>query len=192
MSILVVSTISNSTNTVYIPVETIRTKEAYANFYYSVNDAAGDLTIANTGTYGATMAFNNVYFQTGITGNTTNYTWTHAYTGKYMMTVTYRQGSGGDVWTVLAICKNGPIEAVGVSGRTGSEDSHNENYNIFYNVDSTSATYQLQNWAGATGKAVASDMSQGNPGWTNYTSLIGSRTGDMGRMVDYIIRRLGD
>lgn len=192
MSTIIVSTISNSTNTVYIPVDTIINKQAYANFYYSVNDAAGDLTIANTGTYGATMAFNNVSSQLNITGNINNYTWTHKYTGSYLMTVTYRQGSGGDVWTVLAICKNGPIEAVGVSGRTGSEDSHNENYNIFYTVDSTSATYQLQNWAGATGKAVASDMSQGNPGWTNYNTLIGSRTGDTGRMVDYIIRRLGD
>ena len=54
------------------------------------------------------------------------------------------------------------------------------------------ATYQLQHWAGATGKTVLSDMSQSNPGWTNYATLHNNRTGDTGRMVDYIIRRLGD
>lgn len=190
MSTIIVNTLTNSTNTVYIPVETIRTKEAYANFYYSVNDAAGDLTIANTGTYGATMAFNNVSSQLNITGNIDNYTWTHTHTGKYIINVLFRQHTGGDIWTVLAVCKNGPAEAVGVSGRVGSRNSVMDNFNIFYEVDSTSATYQLQHWATGT-KTVWSDFTT-TPGWTNYNTLIGSKTGDTGRMVDYIIRRLGD
>ena len=167
------------------------TIQAFANFYYSVNDASGDLTIANTGTYGATMGFNVRAIEKNIVGNVSNYTWTHGYTGYYMITTTYRQTSGGDVWTCLAICKNGPISAVGISARTGSEDSHNENYSIIYPVDDISATYQLQHWSGG-GKSVAADMSQGNPGWTNYATLHNNRAGDTGRMVDYIIRRLGD
>ena len=150
MSILTVSTLRNSSNSVYLPIETIRNKEAFANFYYSVNDAAGDLTIANTSTYGATMGFNVRAIEKNIVGNVSNYTWTHAYTGYYMITTTYRQASGGDVWTCLAVCKNGPATAVGISARTGSEDSHNENYSIIYPVDDTSATYQLQNWAGSS------------------------------------------
>jgi len=192
MSILTVNNLRNSSNSVYLPIETIRNKEAFANFYYSVNDAAGDLTIANTSTYGATMAFNVRAIEKNIVGNVSNYTWTHAYTGYYMITTTYRQHSGADVWTCLAVCKNGPATAVGISARTGSEDSHNENYSIIYPVDDTSATYQLQNWAGSVGKTVTSDMSQSNPGWTNYATLHNNRTGDTGRMVDYIIRRLGD
>jgi hypothetical protein len=102
----------------------------------------------------------------------------------------YRQASGGDVWTVLAVTKAGDSVAVGVSTRTGSEDSHNENYTVVYTVDNTSATYQLQHWATTT-KTVSSDF-QSNPGWTNYSALCGNTTGDIGRMVDYYIERIGD
>jgi hypothetical protein len=191
MSTLIVSTLKNSSNSIYLPIESIRNKEAFANFYYSVNDAAGDLTIANTNTYGATMAFNVRSIEKNITGNINNSTWTHAYTGYYMITTTYRQGSGADVWTCLAVCKNGPATAVGITARTGSEDSHNENYSIIYPVDDTSATYQLQHWVHSSSKVVSSDFGS-NPGWTNYGTLHNNRTGDTGRMVDYIIRRLGD
>ena len=191
MSTLVVSTIRNTSNSAYVPIESIITKEAYANFYYSVNDNAGNLEIANTSTYGATMAFNVIGAQKNITGSTINYTWTHTYTGYYMITVGYRQHSGGDVWTVLGVSKNGPATTVGISARTGSEDSHSENYHVMYSVDSTSATYQLQHWVQATGKTVSSDFT-GTPGWTGYGALVNNTTGDTGRMVNYIIRRLGD
>lgn len=191
MSILTVNTLRNSSNSVYLPIETIRNKEAYANFYYSVNDSASTLEIANTSTYGATMRFNVVSSQKNITGNINNYTWTHTHTGAYMLTVTYRQNSGADVWTVLGVCKNGPANVVGISARTGSEDSHNENYNIFYTVDDTSATYQLQHWVQSTGKTVNLDFT-GTPGWTGYASLVNNTTGDTGRAIDFIIRRLGD
>lgn len=190
MSTLTLGTIRNSSNTIYIPIETIN-KQAYANFYYSVNDSASTLEIANTSTYGATMRFNVVGSQKNITGNVGNYTWTHAFTGAYMLTVTYRQNSGGDVWTVLSVCKNGPANTVGISARTGSEDSHNENYNIFYTVDDTAATYQLQHWVQATGKSVTLDYT-GTPGWIGYAALVNNATGDTGRTIDFIIRRLGD
>lgn len=191
MSTLTVSNLRNSSNSVYLPIESIRNKEAFANFYYSVNDAAGNIEIANSSTYGATMAFNVCPIQKNIIGNTGNFTWTHSLTGYYLMTVSYRQGSGADIWTVLAICKNGPANAVGVSARTGSEDSHNENYSIIYPVDDTAATYQLQHWVHTTTKTVSSDFAS-TPGWNGYAGLINNRTGDTGRMVDYVIRRLGD
>ena len=190
MSTLRVDTLTNTANSYQISVNSL--KIAYCNMYYSVNDAAGTLTIADTSTYGAKMQFNKLGPSQNITANVSDSTWTHAYTGTYRVFTAYRQNSGGDVWTVLAVTKGGNATAVGISARTGSEDSHNENYSIIYTVDSTTATYQLQQWVGATGKTVTSDFSQGNPGWTNYASLCGNTTGDIGRMVDYFVERLGD
>lgn len=188
---LKLDTLIDSTGTYSVNVDSLARIQAFANMYYSVNDAAGSLTIADTSTYGVTMAFNKVYVQKNIAVNTGNNTWIHAYTGVYRITCTYRQGSGGDVWTVLAVTKAGNSNAVGISARTGSEDSHNENYTIIYTVDSTTATYQLQHWVQSTGKTVSSDFA-GVPGWTNYSTLVGGTTGDTGRMVDYYIERLGD
>jgi len=187
---LKVDTLKDSTGNFSVNVNTIKI-QAYASVYYSVNDAAGTLTIADTSTYGVKMQFNKAGPCKNISVNTANSTWTHSYTGIYRIYTAYRQASGGDVWTVLAVTKNGNAEAVGVSARTGSEDSHNENYTIVYTVDSTTATYQLQHWVQSTGKTVTSDF-LGNPGWTNYSTLVGGTTGDIGRMVDYYIERLGD
>jgi hypothetical protein len=188
MSTLRVNTLTNTGNSYQISVNSI--KFAYASMYYAVNDAAGSLTIASSGTNGTKMLFNNLGPSQNITANTSTSTWTHAYTGTYRVYTAYRQGSGGDVWTVLAVTKAGDSVAVGVSTRTGSEDSHNENYTVVYTVDNTSATYQLQHWATTT-KTVSSDF-QSNPGWTNYSALCGNTTGDIGRMVDYYIERIGD
>ena len=188
MSTVRVDTITNTANT--FSVATTSIKFAYASMYYSVNDAAGTLTISSSGTNGEKMQFNKLGPSQNITANTSDSTWTHAFTGTYRVYTAYRQNSGGDVWTVLAVTKAGNSVAVGVSARTGSEDSHNENYSVVYTVDSTSATYQLQHWS-TTGKTVTSDFSS-NPGWTNYSSLCGNTTGDIGRMVDYFVERLGD
>lgn len=188
---LKVDTLSDSTGTYSVNVNSLAQVQAYANMYYSVNDAAGSLTIADASTYGVTMAFNKVYVQKNIVCNTGNSTWTHAYTGVYKLYVAYRQGSGADIWTVLAVTKGGNSNAVGISSRTGSEDSHNENYTIIYQVDSTTATYQLQHWVHTTSKTVSSDFAS-TPGWTNYSTLVGGTSGDTGRMVDYYIERLGD
>lgn len=191
MSLVKVNTIENTSNTISIPTTNIVYKEAYASMYYAVNDAAGSLTIASTDTYGTKMQFNFAGPCKNITVNTTNSTWTHTYTGTYKIYTAYRQHSGGDVWTVLAVTKDGNSSAVGISTRTGSEDSHNENYTVIYTVDSTTATYQLQHWVQSTGKTVLSDFT-GEPGWSNYGTLTGNTTGDQGRMVDYYIQRLGD
>lgn len=167
--------------------------QAYANMYYSVNNAAGDLTIADTSTYGVKMLFNRAGVSKNIAINTTAATWTHSFTGIYQITIVYRQHTGGDVWTALAVTKNGAVEAVGVSARTGSRNSDSvDRWPIIYSVDSTTATYQVQHWCGLGSKTVWSSFSQSNPGWTNYNTLIGGVTGDNGRMVDYQIIRLGD
>ncbi len=188
MSVVRVDQITNTANSYQINTTSI--KFAHATMYYAVNDAAGSLTISSSGTYGNQMVFNNLGPSMNITANTTTSTWTHTHTGTYVIYTAYRQASGGDVWTVLAVTKAGNSTAVGVSARTGSEDSHNENYSVTYTVDSTSATYQLQHWS-TTGKTVTSDFSS-NPGWTNYSALCGNTSGDIGRMVNYYIQRLGD
>ena len=190
MSTVRVDTLTNTANTYQINTTSIRF--AYCNMYYAVNDAAGSLTIASSASTGTQMLFNNLGPSMNITANTTTSSWTHAATGTYQISVQYRQATGGDVWTVLGVTKAGNTTAVGVSARTGSADSNTAwNYEVIYTVDSTSATYQLQHWATAT-KTVSSDFSGGNPGWTNYASLCGNTTGDIGRMVDYRIVRLGD
>lgn len=191
--ILRVDQIQNSTGTATLSVASVAQLTAYANMYYSVNNAAGALTIADTSSTGVKMLFNRAGSSRNISLNTTNATWTHSYTGVYQITVMYRQESGGDVWTVLAVTKNGASEAVGVSARTGSANSATAwNYTWTYSVDSTTATYQVQHWCGTGSKTVTSSFTQSNPGWTNYSTLIGGVTGDNGRMVDYQIQRLGD
>lgn len=191
MSTLRVNNLSTTTGNFTIPTQNIG-RTAYASMYYAVNDAAVTLTIASSGTNGTQMLFNNAGPSQNVTVNTNTSTWTHAYTGTYQISTQYRQASGGDVWTVLAVTKAGNSVAVGITARTGSADNNTAwNYDLIYTVDSTSATYQLQHWATAT-KTVISDFSGGNPGWTNYSALCGNTTGDIGRMVDYKILRLGD
>lgn len=190
MSTLRVNNLSTTTGNFTIATQNIG-RTAYASMYYAVNDAAVTLTISSSGSTGTQMLFNNAGPSQNITVNTATSTWTHAYTGTYRAYTAYRQSTGGDVWTVLAVTKGGNSVAVGVTARTGSEDSHNENYSVTYTVDSTSATYQLQQWS-TGGKTVTSDFSGGNPGWTNYSALCGNTTGDIGRMVDYFIERIGD
>jgi len=190
MSTLKVDTIGTTSGNFTVPTQNIG-KTAFCNMYYAVNDGANTLTIASSSSTGTQMLFNNLGPSQYITANIAISTWTHTYTGTYVVYTAYRQASGGDVWTVLGVTKAGNSVAVGVSARTGSEDSHNENYSVIYTVDSTSATYQLQHWA-TTGKTVTSDFGGGNPGWTNYSSLCGNTSGDIGRMVNYYVQRLGD
>ena len=165
--------------------------QAYASMYYAVAPSSSVLSISDASTFGMQMLFNRAGPARSITVNTATSQWTHAYIGTYLVTVSYRQNSGADVWTVLAVTRGGNSFAVGVSSRTGSEDSHNEDYRIVYTVDSTVQTYQLQHWS-TTGKTVTSGFGGGPPGWANYATLCGGFTGDAGRLVDYSIVRLGD
>lgn len=188
-SVLKVDTLTTTDLSHSIDVASL--KQAYGSYYYSVNDAAGSLTIANTATYGQQMLFNKVNTQLNISGDTATSRWTHAYTGVYRATISYRQHTGGDVWTVLAITKNGEVDAVGVSVRTGSTNNFFDHREIIYPVDSTTAFYQVQHWVQSTGKTVFSDFT-GKPGWANYDALVGNTNGDNGRMVEYFIHRIGD
>ena len=145
-----------------------------------------------SGTGGTHVAFSHVKSEQGITGDTSDNDWTHATTGYYLLKIRYRQGSGSDVWSVFGVTKAGASDCVGISARTGSEDSHNEAYDVLYRVDSTSATYQLQGWCGSGTKDVIDPTEQGKPNWTNYDTLVGITNNEGGVMLDMIISKIGD
>ena len=159
----------------------------YAHWFYT---SGGTVTIS-TGSNGTHIPISHVDYQSGITVSTSNNNWTHSTTGKYVLTIRYRQNSGGDVWTCWGITKGGNSDAVGVSARTGSENAHNEAYDIFYTVDSTSATYQVQGWCGSSTKTVKNPDAQGKPAWSNYDTLCGESNSTSGRQMDVIIQKIG-
>eukprot|EP00047_Mylnosiga_fluctuans_P020820 m.96720 g.96720 ORF g.96720 m.96720 type:complete len:879 (+) comp8642_c0_seq2:26-2662(+) len=164
---------------------------AFANFYY-MNTAT--FAIADSSAYGVTMPLNRAGPSLRITANTATNTWTHALTGTYVVQVAYRQQTGGDSWTVLAVTKDGSSNAVGVSARTGSTNSNlNSNHRVVYTVDSTTSTYQLQHWATAAKTVVGtSGFGGGPPQWGYYGTLCGGTSGDTGRPLDFLVYRLGD
>ena len=164
-------------------------KRAYAHFTYA--HATTHLSLAS-GTGGTHVAFTHVQSEQGITGDTSDNDWTHATTGYYQLQIRYRQASGGDVWSSFGVTKAGASDCVGISARTGSEDSHNEAYDVLYRVDSTSATYQLMGWCGCGTKDVIEPTEQGNPNWTNYDTLVGITNNEGGLMLDIIISKIGD
>lgn len=192
-SIIKVDTIQDLANTTSISVASLP-KTAHANFFYAVNQDAGSLTISGTGGTGAKMSFNKIDSNVNISPNVTDSTWTHAYTGRYVLRCQYRQDSGGDIWTVKAVTKGGDTVAVGISARTGSGNgSIPIIFEVYYTVDSTTATYQLQHWTNSTTKTVSSGFAGSNPSWTNYSTLTGGVTGSYtGRMVNYVVYRVGD
>ena len=164
-------------------------KRAYAHFTFC--DSSNHLSLAS-GTGGTHVAFSHVKSEQGITGDTSNNDWTHATTGYYQLQIRYRQGSGGDVWSVFGVTKDGASDCVGISARTGSENNVNEAYDVLYRVDSTSATYQLMGWCGVTTKDIVDPDSQGKPTWTNYDTLVGVTWNNGGVMLDMIINKIGD
>ena len=168
----------------------IATNANYACAHYIYRESGSGTTIATSGN-GTTMYISDVKLQKNITLDTGNSRWTHATTGIYFIIARYRQESGGDVWSVFGVTKNGNNDCVGVSARTGSENSHNEAYNIIYTVDSTSATYQLQGWS-SSNKTVKRPDGQGKPSWSNYDTLVGYSDSNGGVMMDYNIFKIGD
>ena len=169
----------------------IATNANYACAHYIYRESGSGTTIATSGN-GTTMYISDVKLQKNITLDTGNSRWTHATTGIYFIIARYRQESGGDVWSVFGVTKNGNNDCVGVSARTGSENSHNEAYNVIYTVDSTSATYQLQSWSGASNKSVKRPDGQGKPSWSNYDTLVGYSDSNGGVMMDINIFKIGD
>ena len=162
------------------------TANSFAHWFYT---SGSSVTISTTGA-GTHIPISNVDYQAGITVSTGNNNWTHATTGQYVLTIRYRQHGGGDVWTVWGVTKGGSSDAVGISARTGSENNHNEAYEVFYNVDSTSATYQLQGWCGTSSKAAKNPDGQGKPSWSNYDTLAGESSSTAGRQLDVIITKV--
>ena len=169
----------------------IATNATYACARYIYRESGGGTTISSTG-MGTQCPISDVIQQKNITLDTGNSRWTHATTGIYFLIVRYRQDTGGDVWSVFGVTKGGNSACVGTSARTGSENSHNEAYNIIYTVDSTSATYQLQGWSGAANKTVKRPDGQGKPSWSNYDTLVGYSEANNGVMLDYNIFKIGD
>ena len=169
----------------------ISTNATYACAHYIYRESGSGITISTSGN-GTQCAISDVIQQKNITLDTGNSRWTHATTGIYFLIVRYRQSTGGDIWSVFGVTKGGNSACVGTSARTGSEDSHNEAYNIIYTVDSTSATYQLQGWSGAANKTVTRPNAQGKPSWSNYDTLVGYSDSNGGVMLDYNIFKIGD
>ena len=162
---------------------------SYAHFMYN----SGDITLADTSSDGVQLGIQYVDVEKGITVSTTNNNWTHAKTGYYNLYLRYRQAAGGDVWTVYGVLKDGNSgTCVGASTRTGSENNINEAYEVFYKVDSTTATYQVNGWNHSGTKTASGTFSGGNPGWSGYEDVIGTTGTNAGIVVDYIIVRLGD
>ena len=163
---------------------------AFAHFFYK----GTTITIADNTSDGVQVAFNFTTVEKNITLSTTNNNWTHSKTGYYKLYMRYRQEAGDDYWTVFGILKGGNSgTCVGASARTGSQNSNNEAYEIFYKVDSTSSTYQLNGWVhGSVAKTAPGNMSGGKPGWSGYTDITQGTSANEGIGIDMIIERLGD
>lgn len=193
-STLRVDTITDTANTVQISTTNLAgaSKSACAAMYYSLNAGSGTVTIGDSSSYGVTIPFNTVQFQKYITAYGGSNYWQHSFTGYYAVQVNYRQNSGGDIWTVFAVTKNGNSTAVGLSARTGSGDSRFDTWMVAYPVDDTSARYQLQQWCEGT-KTVTTSYSTNQPSWGNYASLNNNTVGSgLGRALNLFVWRLGD
>ena len=168
----------------------IATNATYACAHYIYRESGSGTTTSSSGN-GTTMYISDVKLQKNITLDSGNSRWTHATTGIYFIIARYRQDTGGDMWSVFGVTKNGNSDCVGVSARTGSENSHNEAYNVIYTVDSTTATYQLQGWSSGN-KTVKRPDGAGKPSWSNYDTLVEYSDSNGGVMMDYNIFKIGD
>ena len=169
----------------------IATNATYACAHYIYRESGSATTMSSSGN-GTTMYISDVIQQKNITLDSGNSRWTHATTGIYFIMTRYRQDTGGDVWSVFGVTKDGNSNCVGTSARTGSENSHNEAYNVIYTVDSTSSTYQLQGWSSNTNKTVKRPSEGGKPSWSNYDTLVKYSDSNGGVMMDYNIFKIGD
>ena len=163
---------------------------ACAKFVYSSSSTNAD--VSGTAGTGQQVPFTHVTLQKNITGDVSNNRWTHSQTGIYCIIIRYRQNNGGDIWSLFGVTKDGNSNCVGSSARTGSEDGHNEAYNVMYTVDSTSSTYQIQGWSGLAAKQAKPGDGQGKPSWTNYDTLVGYTGSNNGIIVDFNIFKVGD
>lgn len=104
--------------------------------------------LTDTTTDGIQVAFSRTFSTpVNITVDTVNDTWTHAIAGWYRLTLTFRHGSGGDVWRMFAVTKNGNTNVVGASVRAAVGGSAVWQISFLYLVDSTTANYRLMGWS---------------------------------------------
>ena len=118
---------------------------ACAKFIYSSSSTNADIFFWNCYWTASTTT---LLHSKNITGDILIIDGFYSQTGIYCVVIRYRQNNGGDIWSLFGVTKDGNSNCVGSSARTGSEDGHNEAYNVMYTVDSTSLTYQLQGWSG--------------------------------------------
>jgi len=193
-STLRVDILTDTANTVQISTATLAgaSKSACAAMYYALNGGSGTFNVGDSSSYGITIPFNAVQFQNNISASAGSNFWSHSYTGRYAVQIQYRQNGGGDIWSVMAVTKNGTSTAVGLSARTGSGDSRMDTWLLTYPVDDTGANYRVQQWCEGT-KNVTTSFSSSNPSWGNYSSLTNNTVGTgTGRAVNMFVWRLGD
>lgn len=193
-STLRVDILTDTANTVQVSTSSLAgaSKSATASMYYALNAGSGTFNVGDSSSYGVTIPFNAVQYQKFISASAGSNFWSHSYTGYYAVQVQYRQNGGGDIWSVMAVTKNGTSTAVGLSARTGSGDSRMDTWLITYPVDDTSANYRVQQWCEGT-KNVTTSYSGSNPSWGNYGGLVNNTVGGgIGRAVNMFVWRLGD
>lgn len=184
--------ISISGSQITLPDSTILNGAAYANFGILFDDAL-QITIASTASDGVTMPIYRTFSapkNITVTTSSSGGTWTHALTGMYALHMSYRQASGGDIWTQYAVTKDGTNNVVGITARMGSEDHHTEDFHIIYKVDSTTSNYRIQGWATASRTAGVGNSPSGNPGWTSTDTTITTGASWKGRTVDIWLFRI--
>ena len=170
---------------------TILNGSAYANFGTLFDDAL-QVNVSSTDSDGITMPIYRIFStpkNINVSISSSGGTWTHNLTGIYALHMSYRQASGGDIWTQYAVTKDGTNNVVGITARMGSEDSHTEDFHIIYKVDSTSSNYRIQGWATAARSAGVAGSPSGNPGWTSSDTTI-SNGNWKGRTVDIWVFRI--
>lgn len=139
----------DSTSSVTIAGLATVSNRPYAELAYAASGGAAlTLAAANSNTI---VPFTRTAIGNQISANSVNFSWVHAQTGVYKITLTYRQESGADVWTQYAVRKNSPSALAGTSVRCGTNNSGNPAvWTFMYTVDSTTASYSLYGWANGT------------------------------------------
>ena len=78
---------------------------ACAKFVYSSSSTNAHIS-SGTAT-GQQVPFTHITLQKNITGDVSNNRWTHSQTGIYCCIIRYRQNSGGDIWSLFGVTKDG-------------------------------------------------------------------------------------
>jgi len=180
------ATITGAGGKINIPSNSV----PYANFG-SLMSEADNFTIANTASSGITIPIYRQFSTPNkMTIDTTNNYWTHDETGIYILHMMYRQLSGGDIWTMYGVAKNGTTDIVGVTARMGSEDGHTESFHLLYKVDDTTANYRIQGWVHSGTRTISGSAASLYPsGWT-YSWSDGAVGTNHGKSLDLIVYKV--